>query len=167
MELPEVVAHHDGTARRGALGRSAHAAAGLSRSKQPSAVGLLEAAYRFEADAAVRQAIVVALSQRPEPGRLRTLELARSFDPDAATRHGARLALSRARLGSTLPGAGVLWVRLDRPSESGAELGVMALSRAGLALPGLPDASGFVVMAGLPRGPLTLWLAPAGARGQD
>jgi hypothetical protein len=144
----------------------AHTAAGLARSKQASAVGLLEAAYRFETDSSVRRAIVVALSQRAEPGRLRTLELAASFDPDTATRHGARLATSAARLGPAVPGPGALWVRLDRPESSGAELGVMALSGPGAALPGLPDPSGFVVMAGLPRGPLELWLAPAAARGQ-
>ncbi|HVJ21309.1 MAG TPA: HEAT repeat domain-containing protein [Polyangiaceae bacterium] len=144
----------------------AHAAVGLSRSKLPSAVGLLEAAYRFETDAGVRRAIVVALSQRPEPGRMRTLELAAGFDPDAATRHGARLALSSAKLGPNQPGSGTLWVRLDRPS-GGAELGVMALSGPGAAVPGLPDPSGFVVMAGLPRGPLELWLAPAAGRGQE
>jgi cellulose synthase operon protein C len=140
----------------------AHAALGLARSEQKSAVALLDASYRIESSASVRRAIVVALSRRSEPGRKRALELAAAFDPDAAVRHGARLALGAAELAAAAGGGATLWVRVEPP-----ELGLLALVGPGSALPALPDPNGFVVLAGLPQGPLELRLAPAAARGQD
>ena len=91
----------------------AHVALGLGRSKEASAVGLLEGAYRFESDPAVRRAIVVTLAQRAEPGRERTLRLAADLDPDDATRAAARRALERGRHRAAPSSTGTLWVRLD------------------------------------------------------
>jgi hypothetical protein len=72
----------------------AHTLLGLSRAADPDVLGLIENAYRFEPDAAVRRAAIVALSRRPEPVKARVLALAADLDGAADVREAARLALS-------------------------------------------------------------------------
>ncbi len=152
----------------------AHVALGLARSQQPSAVGLLEDAYRFESDALVRQAIVSTLASRPEPGRGRTLRLAADLDADDVARATARRALTRAE---PRPGARptTTWLRID-PTAGLAGAGAppnnetaaaVVVTFQGLALPVYPDPDGAVTLAGLPGGPVSVTLASAAPGGDS
>jgi cellulose synthase operon protein C len=149
----------------------AHVALGLARSKEPSAVGLLDDAYRFESDPSVRRAIVTALAQRAEPGRERTLRLAADLDPDDKARTHARRALGRGRPGPAAPdpatgGTGTAWIRLDgAPNDKGSV--AVVVTSAGLALPLGPDPDGHVLFAGLPGGPVSVTLASAAPGGES
>lgn len=60
----------------------AHAALGLGRDPEPSAVSLLTNAYAYEEDRSVRRALMRGLSCRHEPQRIATLTLASQLDPD-------------------------------------------------------------------------------------
>lgn len=138
----------------------AHAALGLGDSPLPSAMGRLESAYRFEPDAGVRYALVVALGRRPEAARARPLRLAADLDVDERVRVAARAAL--AGQGSSLEpaGRGSLWARVG--DSTGGPTTAVALSVRlpnGLALPALPDPDGFVTLVGLPPGAVRLRLA--------
>ncbi|HMJ15966.1 MAG TPA: HEAT repeat domain-containing protein, partial [Polyangiaceae bacterium] len=138
----------------------AHVALGLGESRSPSAVGLLERSYAFEASAEVRRAIIVALSKRTESTRLRTLRLAATLDGDAATRESARLALSGQRL--TFSGGGTFWLRVASSEGAGSAGRVVEVGTpSGLVLPAVSDPSGIVAFTDLPEGPLTLRLADA------
>lgn len=147
----------------------AHAALGLGASADPSAIGRLSEAYRFEADALVRRAIVRALAQRPETSARRTLDLAARLDPDGDARRLATLALR----GSAMPvmplGDSTLWLSLRAASTEPTRIGgraVAVVSPTGLALPFCSDPDGRLTVWGLPRGPVSLRLAPAAARGE-
>lgn len=129
----------------------AHTLLGLGSAAAPEALGLLENAYRFEPDAAVRHAAIVALSRRPEPVRRRALTLAAELDAASDVREAARRALSGQRLGSTVSGPETAWLELAtnpglRPEEVPA---AQLRFGAGLALPVVADADGVVALAGV------------------
>jgi cellulose synthase operon protein C len=136
----------------------AHVVLGLGFSREPSAVGLLEAAYRFEPDAPVRHAIVTALSRRGERTRQRTLALAAGLDSDRATREAALLARRGARLGTSFGSGGTLWLVLDGASSDAGARSWSALIGlpGGLALPMVADPDGFITAGRLPRGAINV-----------
>jgi hypothetical protein len=142
----------------------AHVALGLGGSREPSAVGLLETAYRFEPEAAVRHAIVTALSRRRERTRLRTLALAANLDSDRATREAAALALRGARLGTAFGGGGTLWLVLDGASSGAGARSWSALIGlpGGLALPMVADPDGYITAGRLPRGAISVRIGRSG-----
>ncbi len=137
-----------------------HAALGLGQSEDPSALGLLENAYRFETDARVRLALVHALALRPEPAKHRVLALARSLDAAPAVRSAAALALGHAvpALGSGTQSA---WLDLRAPNGGPPEnaVGALVIDADGLALPALPDPDGVLLLPALPAGEFSLRLA--------
>lgn len=140
----------------------AHAALGLGASADPSALGVLEAAYRFEVEPSVRRAIVHALSRRPQGVRARTLRLAATLDPDAETRELSRRGLERALAPTFETGTGTLSVALVR--ADGTRRGAILRLPSGLAAPVLADPDGIVTLAGFGAGNVALRLAlvPAG-----
>jgi hypothetical protein len=145
----------------------ASVALGLSESKEPSAVGLLERAYRFEVSPGVRHAIVTSLSRRRERSRLRALSLAADLDGDRTAREAARLALSGHRLPLLGRGHGTLWLSLvqNEPGtaiEHAAELATTP----GVVLPLGADPDGAVTVHGLAPGPVQLRLAAAARSGK-
>lgn len=138
----------------------AHVALGLGDSKDPTALGVLEARYRREPDARVRRALVVALSRRPEPVRQRALRLASDLDPDRDTRQAARRALSGRKLAPLTTGHESVWLVLTR--SGGGEPGPVAarvVTASGVALPVVADSDGLLVVSGLGAGPTELSLA--------
>jgi hypothetical protein len=145
----------------------AHVALGLARSKEPSAVGLLDEAYRFESDPLVRRAILTTLARRTEKGRERTLKLAADLDADDRAREAARRALA----GSTAPPArdasGTAWIRVVGSSADGSSTAVVVVTSAGLALPLCPDPDGTVTLSGLPSGPVSVTLASGAPDGDS
>ncbi|MEP7051829.1 MAG: HEAT repeat domain-containing protein [Pseudomonadota bacterium] len=147
-----------------------HAALGLGRSDDSSALGVLEQAYRFETDDNVRLAIVHGLSTRHEPARKRTLLLARSLDSSPAVREAAALALAGAQPASDAQGSETAWLELRVPSapEPGPApaLGALVIDANGLALPAFADPDGVLLLPALPSGPFELRLA-APARTDD
>ena len=141
----------------------AHVALGLGESPEPSAIGLLERAYRFEVDPSVRRAIVRALGQRHEPAKKRLLWLAATLEPDPEARETARIALSGARIASPLTGPSAAWLSL-LPNSAGlgaARRPLVVVVPGGLALPVVSDPDGIVALARLARGPVSLRLAPS------
>ncbi len=139
----------------------AHAALGLGDSARPSAVGVLSDAYRFEPDARVRRAIVIALSRLAHARR--TLELATQLDGNAEVESAAARALAGRRLYGLSPGSALLWLGLV-PSdklEQGAvgSATVELVTASGLALPALPDPDGLLLATGLPAGPIEVRVA--------
>jgi cellulose synthase operon protein C len=146
----------------------ASAVLGLAGSREPSAVGLLERSYRFEANPAVRHAVVSALSQRKERTRQRTLRLAATLDGDRSVREAARLALSGHRLARLGAGPGTLWVTLipNRPGAPISGHAVELVTPPGVVLPLIPDPDGGVTLAGLPAGAVRLRLAADGISGK-
>ncbi len=140
-------------------------ALGLGENATPRALGVLANAYRFEADADVRFAIVHALSRRKEPSRLRTLELAAALDPEARVREAARLGLGGARPATFAAGRGLLWAELDAGTDARVPAAVV-LVPGGLGLPVLADPDGVLAVSGLPPGLLSLRLAlePRGSK---
>ncbi len=137
-----------------------HVALGLGDSRDPTALGVLEARYLREPDPRVRRAVVSALSRRPEPVRRRTLQLAASLDPDRDTRQAARLALRQRKLSPLGHGTASVWLELSR--SGGGQPGPVAarvVTVTGLALPAVADPDGLLVVSGLPTGPMELSLA--------
>lgn len=129
----------------------AQTALGLGGSASPSALALLESAYTFEPEAAVRRAVVRALARRPQGARARLLELARNLDPDVATRESAALAGFALAAEPFAPAHGTLWLNLDSGSATSiAAAGVEVPG--GLVLPVLADPDGVVSLANLPVG---------------
>jgi hypothetical protein len=140
----------------------AHVALGLGSSHETSAVGLLANAYRFESVADARYAVIVALSQRKESARIRTLTLAARLDGDARVRQAARTALTGARLSALPMGSGTFWLTLVESDGKGSEGRAATVGvSGGAALPVVADPDGAVTLAGLPKGPVSLRLAPA------
>lgn len=136
-------------------------ALGLGDSREPSAVGLLARAYRFETDPRVRHAIVVALSRRGERTRERTLSLAADLDPDRRVREAARLAGAGQRLARLDAGRGTLWLALSANTRGAvAEHAVELGTAPGPVLPLAADPDGAVVAGNLPAGPVQVRLAP-------
>jgi HEAT repeat protein len=139
----------------------AHALLGLGRASDPDVLGLIENAYRFEPDASVRHAAVVALSQRAEPVRRRALRLAAELDGSAPVREAARLALSGQVLGMSGAGPEAVWVEIAKNrGVAPGELPAATLRvGAGLALPVVADADGVAVVAGVDPARVELRLA--------
>lgn len=136
----------------------AHAALGLHASLDSSVIALLEDAYSFEVDPAVRRAIVLAAALRPERVRRRLLELAARLDSSEAVRNLAALALSGVRPSVFSPGVGTCWLRLEGPAQPGLKAAKLRLP-GGLTVPALADVDGVVALAGLPVGPVGVRLA--------
>lgn len=139
----------------------AHTLLGLARAKDPDALGMIENAYRFEPDASVRHAAVVALSRRPEAVKARALALAAELDASSAVRQAARLALSGHVLGDSATGPETAWLELAKNPGLGATLVPAAIVRSagGPALPVLADPDGVVALANLDSAPLEVRLA--------
>jgi hypothetical protein len=138
----------------------ASVALGLADSREPSAVGLLERAYRFETSSMVRHAIVAALSRRRERSRSRVLSLAADLDGDRAVREAARVALAGHRVPALASGRGTLWVSLVKNDPGSAlEHDAQVATSLGVVLPLAPDPDGAVTAFGLPSGPVRLRLA--------
>jgi HEAT repeat protein len=142
----------------------AHALLGLSHAEAPDALGLIENAYRFEPDASVRRAAIVALSRRPEPVRARALLLAATLDSSRAVREAARLALSGHGWGDGVAGPETAWFELSKNSGVGSALVPAALVRTGegLALPVIADPDGVAALASVDPAPLEVRLALLG-----
>ncbi len=143
-----------------------HTLFGLGRARDPSVLGLIVAAYRFEPEASVRHAAVVALSQRPEPLKRRTLRLAAELDASPLVREAAALALSGHALGQTALQAESLWLELPRTPALQPKATPAALLRSsqGLALPLVADPDGVLTFVGADFGPVELRLALPGDR---
>jgi HEAT repeat protein len=146
----------------------AHVALGLGASPQRDAVALLAEAYRYEADASVRRAIVRSLGVRTERRRITVLRLARDLDPDPGVRALARSALAGRRVGIDVARRGrrVAWVTL-RPNDA-AERGraggrpAVLVRDDGIAVPVVTDPDGVLLVPGLgDAGWVSLRLAPA------
>jgi len=139
----------------------AHTLLGLGRAKDPDALGLIENAYRFEPEPAVRHAAIVALSRRPEPVKARTLELAAELDASSSVREAARLALAGQALGDGVVGTETVWLELAKNPGTDAAASPAALVRAesGLALPVVADPDGVVALAYVDPAPLEVRLA--------
>jgi HEAT repeat protein len=139
-----------------------HAALGLGSSDSPSAAGLLARALRFEPDADVRRAIVVALSQHPGAARRRPLELAAALDPDPAARGAARRALSGQKLDPLGLGVSSVWFGSTTSAADDPVTAIALIGPAGgVLLPAVADPDGRIVLSGLGFGPLSLRLAAA------
>jgi HEAT repeat protein len=132
----------------------AHTAFGLGQSHHPGAIALLDRAYQFEANPEVRRAVVRALASRSEPARVRTLRLAGDLDGDPGVRNLAYLALSGAKLALWERGPGTVWVNVATSPAEPEQLSALALvtTPSGLAVPGVTDPGGTVVMTGFGRG---------------
>jgi hypothetical protein len=144
----------------------AHTLLGLGRASEPDALGLIENAYRFEPDASVRHAAVVALSYRSEQVKRRTLELAATLDSSQLVRDAARLALSGHALGQLAQGPEQAFLRLQKTPGLEPSLAPAALVRvgSGAALPAVADPDGVVVLVGIDPAPLDVRLALLGER---
>jgi HEAT repeat protein len=142
-----------------------HAALGLGRSQDPSAIGLLESTYRFEPDPNVRHAVVTALSRRRESTRRRILRLAAGLDGDRRVREAARLALAGRSLDELVVGPTAFWLSVEPNSgekaAGGEQQAAVVQTCTGLALPLLADPDGLVVTTGLPAGSVRLRLMVA------
>jgi hypothetical protein len=138
-----------------------HAALGLGRSEEASALGVLERAYRFETDDAVRLAIVHALAQRPEPAKKRALALARTLDAASAVREAAALALTSAEPAREPSGNANAWLELSLAPGAPKSLrgAALVIAANGLALPAFADPDGVLLLPALPAGPFSLRLA--------
>jgi HEAT repeat protein len=145
----------------------AHTLFGLARASAPDALGLIEGAYRFEPEASVRYAAVVALSRRSESVRMRTLRLAAELDASATVREAARLALSGHALGDGVSGNETAWLELLENPDTGPALTPAAAVRFGdgLALPVVADPDGVAVLAGIDPAPAGVRLALLEERG--
>jgi cellulose synthase operon protein C len=144
----------------------AHTLLGLSRARDADALGLIENAYRFEPDPAVRHAAVVALSRRPESVKRRGLQLAAELDSSRAVREAALLALSGQVLSDGVLGPETYWLELTKNPGLAAQAVPVAQLRAGsgLALPVVADPDGVVVLAGVDPAALEVRLALLGER---
>jgi hypothetical protein len=142
-----------------------HAARGLGASKAPEAEGLLAAAYTFEAEPAVRRAIIGALASRGLPlgpwGEA-SLALAAQLDPDRSTRSIAARALRGEPPGRSAHVPEVAWVTLVAAEGSALPAGATAtvVDADGFAWPLVFDEDGVALGPGVAPGPFRLHLAP-------
>jgi hypothetical protein len=136
----------------------AHALLGLGDSEDPTALGLLSRAYRFESEPSVRLAIVRALSSRPEAARRRTLALAAELDASPEVRQAARLGLNGHRLDAFVAGRASAW--LDFGDGTAGTPTATVAGPDGLALPAVADPDGVLLVSALELGPFTLRVAP-------
>jgi HEAT repeat protein len=143
-----------------------HVLLGLARAPEADALGLIEHAYRFEPDAGVRHAAVVALSHRAEPVKVRALRLAAELDGDPTVREAARLALAGHTLELDARGDDTVWLELSPNPGVSAQTALGAVLRSGWgpALPALADPDGLVALAGVDPAPLSVRLALADDR---
>ena len=144
-----------------------HAALGLGASTQPSAVGVLADAYRFEIEPRVRRALVAALAGRKERAVSVVLRLAATLDPDPEARAAARHALERrAPSAPPEPGppphadAGTAWIRVLPPPSGSTGLALLTTPQ-GLSLPLSTDADGSVTVGALVEGEVSVTLVPS------
>jgi len=141
------------------------AALGLGESREGSALGVLESAYRFETDDSVRLAIVLALAARREPARLRVLATARKSDAASAVRQAAALALAGAKPTRNATGPTTAWLELRlalpeaSPPSRAVTRGALLLTASGLAIPAFADPDGVLLVPALPSGSFELRLA--------
>ncbi len=141
------------------------AALGLGDSRESSALGVLERAYRFETDDTVRLAIVLALAARQEPARLRVLASARKLDGASAVRQAAALALTGAKPARAATGRASAWLELRLASSEAAMAnaavtrGALLITESGLALPAFADPDGVLLLPALPSSSFELRLA--------
>ncbi|MDF3069206.1 MAG: Chromosome partition protein smc [Polyangiaceae bacterium] len=144
----------------------AHTLLGLGVASAPEALGLIENAYQFEPDRAVRHAAVVALSRRAEPVRVRALTLAAELETAPDVREAARRALSGQRLASGVSGPETAWLELStNPGLLPQELPAAQLRfGAGLALPVVADADGVVALVRVDPAAVQVRLALLGGR---
>ena len=155
-KILDLLASDDSTLR-------AHVALGLGQSKDSSALGILERAYRFETEPSVRLAIVHALGARREPARLRTLGLSRNLDGSAEVREASVLALAGAQPAASSAGTQSVWLELRLASAEDptgpSTRGALVITNSGLALPAFADPDGVLLLPALPTGPFELRLA--------
>jgi hypothetical protein len=143
----------------------AQTALGLGESRESSALGVLERAYRFETEDTVRLAIVLALAARPEPARLRVLAVARTLDATSEVRQAAALALGGAVAARDARGTTTVWLELGlaRPDAetptSTPTREALLLSGGGLAIPAFADPDGVLLVPALPSASFELRLA--------
>jgi hypothetical protein len=144
----------------------AQAALGLGESREPSALGVLERAYRFETNEAVRLAIVQALAGRREPARVRALAMASTLDAASAVRQAAALGLTGATVARDAIGPSSAWLELRRalpdgsaPDSAADVRGALLIAKGGLALPAFADPDGVLLVPALPSGSFELRLA--------
>jgi len=145
----------------------AHTARGLGGSPVPDAIGRLAAAYRYEPDATVRHAVVLALAartgqDRDAPARRETLKVAARLDPDDAVRWLAARALDGVPPPLEATPADVTWLRAT--TADGAKpprdlLGTLVRAD-GIAIPIVFDEDGYALVPGVPPGTGRLILAP-------
>ncbi|MGH7439815.1 MAG: HEAT repeat domain-containing protein, partial [Polyangiaceae bacterium] len=142
-----------------------HAARGLGASKAPGAEGQLAAAYTFEADPAVRRALIDALAGRDGPrgpwGEA-SLALAAQLDPDRSARTVAARALRGEPPGRSARFPEVAWVSLVAAEASALPSGATAtlVDADGFAWPLIFDEDGIALEPGVAPGPFRLHLAP-------
>lgn len=140
----------------------AHAAMGLGESGLPGAVGRLERGYRYEPNATVRRALVIALGRSGAGAHSKTLTLAALLDMDPGVRASARAALADQPASLAATGSGSVWVTVLEPDGSAAPETALAVELPnGLLLPVRPDPDGLVVLAGVATGSVRLRLAAA------
>ncbi|WP_394843069.1 HEAT repeat domain-containing protein [Pendulispora brunnea] len=145
----------------------AHAARGLGGSPVPDAVGRLAAAYRYEPDATVRYALVLALASRmgqdrDAPARRETLKAAARLDPDDGVRWLAARALEGVPPPLEAAPADVTWLRAttaDGGKPPPDLLGTLVRAD-GIAIPIVFDVDGYALVPGVPPGTARLILAP-------
>lgn len=141
-------------------------ARGLARSTESDATGRLAGAYSFEADLAVRRAIVQSLAARTgdagAPLRHSTLELAATLDPDRLIRVWAGRALDGALPPPPPRHDEIAWIRLAAAAGARLPRGERAIvvESDGTARPITFDADGYALVAGVAPGEATVRLAP-------
>jgi hypothetical protein len=131
----------------------ASVALGLGESREPSALGVLENVYRFEADGNVRTRLVQAMARRSEGARLRLLRLAARLDPDPAARQAAALGLFGVGAAALAPGYGTVWLSVAGETALAIPAAILELP-GGLSVPVLADPEGVISLARLPVGDL-------------
>ncbi len=141
-------------------------ARGLAMSAAPESTGQLAEAYRYERDADVRRAIIVALAARQSdsaaPARSWALALAAKLDPDS----GVRLAAERATTGTGAPAQpavrDIAWLTIATAPGATlpSDLCGTYVSSDGNAVPFVFDDDGFALVPGVAPGPGRVVLAP-------
>ncbi len=153
----------------------AHAARGLGASGESSATGRLAHAWVYEANLAVRRALIGALAARTgdaaSPSRIHALTTAAHLDPDATVRWIAARALEgRPAALRPAPAPEVAWLRLQGPDgivPAGPPFTGALVQSDGLAIPVAFDDDGYALVLGVPPGEARLVLAPRLPRGED
>jgi hypothetical protein len=145
----------------------AHFARGLGESLARSALGALARAYKWEADVAVRRAILESMArrdgdERQSPTRGEILRLAARLDPDRVARAVANRALDGRSFSGSAQGHDVAWIRLLTAEGTSIQGGTTAalMGSDGLARPIAFDDDGYALVPGISSGEARLRLAP-------